>query len=916
MKKTLRHHVNSSVIAFAMLAVSNLAHAFALNLGFVENKGQLPPQFQYSFQSKRPVLITQKGTLQYAPTQDSLTETFNVKKPIRFSPTGTDTVLISRFQGNNERISTTGTHALLAKNAWPGISIRLNTNGDGVEKQFTVDKNANPKSIEIKANSSLSINKNGTLATNKNGNAYEFSAPKAWQLNSQGKTETIDIAYELRGKENYGFKLGKYDSTKTLWIDPIVKSTSVATDADLTIQSIESNPKTGDIYILGSTAASGIGIFPSKTNLSQIFIARLDSTLSQLLNVTFYSLTSKFDNTAKRLKINPENDDVYVLAKEINGYFITLDKSLNHIKNTTPQDFGYIECNDLLIDNAHSKIYIVGSIGKDQATSVTNLGFIPSSALQNSYAGTSADGLNHDGIILAYPKTLDNDIATTFDTPQGTFLGGDNFDTIFEITYSKSTDSLYIIGNTNSTKLAGVSTNHADKQTEISFVAKISPDLSQLEVMKTSNVGGSYFHHLTANSAALYLQGSPPSGAGAFLSRYDLALNLDKTVPLVLNVSNPASPNNTSLKINPETNRVIFAGIGNASTFSVGTTEHLCGNLGCKGRDVYIARYTNDLSQLEHEIQYGGESDEDYLSLTFAKDNSLLLATETNSTALPNVTTNYGAASALIRSLVIAKLNGISTVTRTKPNAFSFAPITNAKPGSTQQAEIVLDGFDSTLPLRVSSGEYSLTGCGGEFFAFDRTPVDVRAETMLCIKQTASNEFNTQASSNIVIGEGENEMSAQFSITTEKADTSPDPFSLVPQVSRVLERTEVTSNQVTITGINSPTLVHIENGTFSIGCGDGNYTANDSYISNNTLLCARQMAGSAGSSNVTTVSVGDFSASLQTTTDSTYASGKSGGGGGSLSTDILILAFLLAYLRKSARQHDEGKLLACVMIKV
>ncbi len=102
-----------------------------------------------------------------------------------------------------------------------------------------------------------------------------------------------------------------------------------------------------------------------------------------------------------------------------------------------------------------------------------------------------------------------------------------------------------------------------------------------------------------------------------------------------------------------------------------------------------------------------------------------------------------------------------------------------------------------------------------------------------------------------------------FTITTV-ADLTPDPFAFLPQTA-VRPGDVVTSNTVTITGINAPAAVSIVNGSVSIN--GAAFTTTPATISNGQTLALRLTAAATENTATTaTVTVGTASAGFTATT--------------------------------------------------
>lgn len=99
----------------------------------------------------------------------------------------------------------------------------------------------------------------------------------------------------------------------------------------------------------------------------------------------------------------------------------------------------------------------------------------------------------------------------------------------------------------------------------------------------------------------------------------------------------------------------------------------------------------------------------------------------------------------------------------TTPDAFSFAPVTGATPGSVvQSAAISVQGIDAAAPIAVTGGQYSIDGG-----AFTSAPGTVENGESVVLRLTAAAGNSATTSATLDIGG----VSASFSVTTAAADT-------------------------------------------------------------------------------------------------------------------------------------------------
>lgn len=100
---------------------------------------------------------------------------------------------------------------------------------------------------------------------------------------------------------------------------------------------------------------------------------------------------------------------------------------------------------------------------------------------------------------------------------------------------------------------------------------------------------------------------------------------------------------------------------------------------------------------------------------------------------------------------------------------------------------------------------------------------------------------------------------------TTPADTTPDAFSFV-DVNDAAPSTLVTSNAVTITGIEAPSAVSVSGGEYSLGCGATFGTAPGTVNANQQVCVRHTSAATAGTATDTVLTVGGVSDTFTSTT--------------------------------------------------
>lgn len=141
------------------------------------------------------------------------------------------------------------------------------------------------------------------------------------------------------------------------------------------------------------------------------------------------------------------------------------------------------------------------------------------------------------------------------------------------------------------------------------------------------------------------------------------------------------------------------------------------------------------------------------------------------------------------------------------PDPFVFAAQAGAVPGTVATSNaITVTGTNSPSDISITGGRYSINGG-----AYTAAPALVSPGNSVTVQLTAAATFATAATATLTIGG----VSADFIVTTAPADTTPDPFTFIPQ-SGIAPYTVVTSNAITVTGIDSPSMITIAGGMYSI----------------------------------------------------------------------------------------------------
>lgn len=556
-----------------------------LNVPFIFNEGQINNNVKYYAKTfAGSMFITDEGHMYYSMPiikGEQIYRTISFKESlvgaenIQLSGKNVQPTKINVFKGSNrskwkKHISTYRTVSL--GKVYEGIDLELIASSNTVEKIFLVRPGANPDKITMRVEGGkLFINDNGELEIFIGEKSVKFTEPVAYQ-NSNGHKESIEIAYNINPDNEYGFKVGDYDLTKDLIIDPIFAATYIGGSGNeidnRPIQIIQDS--SGNIFISGVTTSSdfpNIDINSADNTFggtNEVFISKLTPDLSQILVSTYIGGDGNEQDTQLKDLAIDDNDNIFIAG---------------HTNN--PSNFP---------------------------------GVGPSSA-DNTFTGV-------EGFILK----LDSNLSTIL---AGTYLGGNNFDRLSQICLDNN--ELYVTGDTSSTDFPGVDANSADNNiagTFDGFVAKLNSDLTS--ILSATYLGGSNLDfgvaiYVDYVGGSVYVSGQTSSGdfpevgpgspdnvlggfADAFIAKLDSDLTtIDSATFLggsgnetgLLSLMDIEIDSSGNVYVTGTTQSADFPGVSGSSADST-----------INAFEVFISKLDNDLSNIIISTFLGGTASE------------------------------------------------------------------------------------------------------------------------------------------------------------------------------------------------------------------------------------------------------------------------------------------------------------------
>ena len=236
-------------------AKSRLVNGFGkMPLYFEENRGQLDPRVAYAVKGRDTDIYFTKEGVTFSLTRPEAEDSSSKASPasLREEPSsprrwnvkldfvGADPnvpvigrdkteAIVSYFKGSREEWKTaiptyTSVHY---SDLWPGIDLVYSGTVDRLKYQFVVKPGADPGQIRLsyRGASHVRVGERGTLDVETPVGGFSDDRPYSYQETGGRRTE-VPSEYALSGvpgpSRGYGFRVGAYDTSRPLIIDPAV----------------------------------------------------------------------------------------------------------------------------------------------------------------------------------------------------------------------------------------------------------------------------------------------------------------------------------------------------------------------------------------------------------------------------------------------------------------------------------------------------------------------------------------------------------------------------------------------------------------------------------------------------------------------------------------------------------------------
>jgi hypothetical protein len=389
------------------------------------------------------------------------------------------------------------------KSVYPGIDIAYYGNEAHLEYDFIVSPGSDPKTISfgITGADSIRLDSSGDLNLTAANATIALHKPVVYQEIS-GVRHDVGGKFVLRSADEVGFEIEKYDSRRSLIIDPVLSSsTLIGANNSTQVQGIAVDSKK-NTYVVGTTFATNypvVNAFQSTNNgTTSVFVTKLNPAGDAILYSTY--LGGSGFSTGRAIAVDsvgsayvtgnigegdfPTTPGAFMTtcAQPCNTPFVTKFLTTGELEFSTFMGGSNTAGNSIAVDSS-GEAYITGT------TASNDLPTTPGS-FEPGYPGQICTSCNN-----GYVEKLNaSGSALVYSTYFGAATGSFPPETVGSGIAVDGTGSAYIVGNTTAIPVQNpIQLSYVGQDSPNAFIAKFSPDGSALAYATYLGGSSQYF---------------------------------------------------------------------------------------------------------------------------------------------------------------------------------------------------------------------------------------------------------------------------------------------------------------------------------------------------------------------------------------------------------------------------------------
>ncbi|MDQ6726426.1 MAG: SBBP repeat-containing protein, partial [Actinomycetota bacterium] len=189
--------------------------------------------------------------------------------------------------------------SVVARQVWPGVDMVWHGDRRRLEHDMVVAPGADPGAVALDVDGarSLSVDGGGDLVIDLGGTTTRMARPVVYQ-DAPGGRRSVSGSFELLGPTRIGFRVGTYDPTLPLVIDPTLLTSTLLGGAGADSGYGIATDREGNTYVVGSTESAD---FPTGTpfqpklalpsavggSASDVFVSKINAAGTALVWSTY-----------------------------------------------------------------------------------------------------------------------------------------------------------------------------------------------------------------------------------------------------------------------------------------------------------------------------------------------------------------------------------------------------------------------------------------------------------------------------------------------------------------------------------------------------------------------------------------------------------------------------------------------------